>query len=106
MANAHLRRALKVTAGALGVAAGAYAGYAGVTWLRYGHPAPARADDADPLLDRVMPIYDVVERHHVQVAARADIAFAAAGEQDLMALPVARAIFRAREVVLGSERDT
>ena len=40
----------KWTAGALGVAAGTYAVYVGVTWLRYGHPAPASPDDADPLL--------------------------------------------------------
>lgn len=106
MASTHMRSALKWAAGALGVAAGAYAGYVGVTWLRYGHPAPARADDADSLIDRVMPVYDVVERHHVQVAAPADITVAAAGEQDLMALPIVRAIFRAREVVLGSEPGT
>jgi hypothetical protein len=106
MANANKRRALKWTAGAIGVAAGAFAGYAGVTWLRYGHPPLAKGDEADPLLDRFMPAYDIVERHHVQVAADADITFAAACEQDLMAPPVAHAIFRAREVLLGSEPDT
>jgi len=105
MASTHMR-AWKWTAGPLGLAAGAYAGYVGVTWLRYGHPAPATADDADPLLDRFMPVYDVVERHHVHVAAPAAITFASAGEQDLMALPVARAIFKAREVLLGSEPNT
>ena len=91
---------------ALGVAAGAYAGYVGVTWLRYGHPAPASTDDGDVLLDRFMPVYDVVERHHVDVAAPAGITFAAACEQDLMAGPLVRAIFKAREIVLGSEPDT
>ena len=106
MASTHMRSALKWAAGALGIASGAYAGYVGVTWLRYGHPAPARADDADPLLDRFMPAYDVAERHHVHVAAAAEITFTAACEQDLMALPIVRAIFRAREVVLGSDPDT
>jgi hypothetical protein len=91
--------------GALGVAAGAYAGYVGVTWLRYGHPAPASADDGDALLDRFMPVYDVVERHHIDVAAPAGITLAAACEQDLMAGPLVRAIFKAREVILGSESD-
>jgi hypothetical protein len=99
-------RALKWTAGALGVVTGAYASYAGVTWLRYGHPAPASGDDVDPLLDQFMPVYDVAERHHIHVAAPAEITFATACEQDLMALPVVRAIFKAREVVLGSEPDT
>jgi hypothetical protein len=107
MANAHMRRALKWTAGALGgVAAGAYAGYAGVTWLRYGNPAPANADEADSLFDQFMPVYDVADRHHIHVAAPPDVTFAAAGEQDLMALPVVQAIFKAREVLLRSEPDT
>jgi hypothetical protein len=100
-----VRDVLKWAAGALGVAAGAYAGCVGVTWLRYGNPAPASAEGADPPLDRFMPAYDVVERHHIHVAAPAEITFAAAGEQDLMAGPLVRAIFRAREVVLGSEPD-
>jgi hypothetical protein len=52
-----------------------------------------------------MPVSDVVERHHIHVAAPADITLAAAGEQDLMAGPLVRAIFKAREVVLGSEPD-
>lgn len=97
---------LKWTTGALGAAAGAYAAYAGVTWLRYGHTAPPSPDAADPLLDRFIPSYDVAERHHIQVAAPADITFVAACEQDLMAPPVARAIFKAREILLGSEPDT
>ena len=97
-------RALKWTAGAIGVAAGAVTAYAGVTWLRYGHPPLATGDEADPLLDRFMPVYDIVERHHVQVAAGADITFAAACEQDLMAAPVAQEIFRAREVLLAANQ--
>ena len=106
MARAHTRRTLKWAAGAIGAAAGAYAGYAGVTWLRYGHPSPATPDNADPLLDGFVPVYDIVERHHIHVAAPASITFAAACEQDLMTQPVVRAIFKAREVLLGSEANT
>jgi hypothetical protein len=40
------------------------------------------------------------------VAAPADVTFAAACEQDLMAVPLVRAIFKLREIVLGGERDT
>lgn len=101
-----MRHALKWAATALGVAAGAYTGYAGVTWMRYGHPACASAGDRDPLLDRFMPVSEIVERHHVRVSAPADITFAAACDQDLMALPVVQTIFKAREVLLGSEPDT
>jgi len=106
MANAATRDALKWTAGALGVAAGAYAAYAGTTWLRYGQPSHPGVNDVDPVLDRCMPVYDVAERHHIRVAAPAEITFAAACEQNLMAAPVVRAIFKAREIVLGSEPDT
>lgn len=74
--------------------------------LRYGRPAPANAEDADPLLDHVMPVYVVAERHHIHVAAPADATFAAACEQYLMALPVVRAILKGREILLGGEPDT
>jgi hypothetical protein len=105
-ANRRFRTALKWVAGALGVATGAYASCVGVTWLRYGRPSLASADDADPLLDRFIPVYEAAERHHIHIAAPADIAFAAACEQDLMALPVVRAIFKTRELVLGAEPET
>ena len=52
-----------------------------------------------------MPSYDVAERHHIRVSAPAEITLAAAGEADLEQSPIARAIFRAREVMLGSEPD-
>jgi hypothetical protein len=88
------------------MAAAAYATWVGATWLRYGYPAEASPEDADLLLDRFMPIYEVAERHHIRVAAPADVTFAAACEQDLMALPMVRAIFKAREIVLGAEAET
>jgi hypothetical protein len=73
------RMALKWPASAVGLAAGAYAAYTGITWLRYGHTSPpANREDSDPLLDRFMPEYEVPERHHIQVAAPADITFTAA----------------------------
>jgi hypothetical protein len=87
----------------VGVAAGAYGAYAAVTWFRYGRPSRLEPESQDPLLERFMPSCDVAERHHVRVSAPAEITFAAAREADLMESPVARAIFRAREVILGSE---
>ena len=64
-----LRRAFKWSAGAVGFAAAGYATYVGVAWVRYGHPPPAPPEDADALLDRFMPDYEVAERHHIHVAA-------------------------------------
>jgi hypothetical protein len=92
-------------AGAAGVAAAAYAAYAGVTWYRYGRPARAEGEEVDPLLDQFIPEYDVAERHHVRVAASPEITLSAAADIDLQQSPVVRAIFRARELVLGAEPD-
>jgi len=101
----YTREAAAWTAGALAAVAAGYAAYAGAAWLRYGRPRPPHKAAVDPLLDRFMPVYDVVERHHIAVAAPADVVFAAACAQDLMALPVARAIFKTREIVLGARPD-
>jgi hypothetical protein len=52
-----------------------------------------------------MPDYEVAERHHIHVAAPADITFVAACEADLMQSPIIRALFRTRELILGSQPD-
>jgi hypothetical protein len=88
-----------------GLAAAAYAAYAGITWCRYGHPSAPAAGDDDPLLDRFIPEYDVVERHRTLVAAPAAVTFAVAREIDLLGLPLVRPIFKAREVILGATPD-
>jgi hypothetical protein len=85
-----------------GVAGAAYAGYVAAAWLRYGRAAKRDAD-SDELLDRFMPVYDIAERHHLGVAAPADITFAASMEMDLEDSPIIRAIFKGREILLGAE---
>jgi len=82
----------------------AYLTYAGVTWLRYGLPRQAPDGQRDDLLDRFMPVYDVVERQHIAVAAPASVTFDVARTLSLDAVPLARAIFRAREVLLRSHQ--
>ena len=99
------RRIFRVAAAAAGLAVGAYAAYVAVTWSRYGSASPASDDEADTLLDRFMRTYDVAERHHVQVRAPARVTLAAAREQDLCRLPLVRAIFRGRELILRSTPD-
>jgi hypothetical protein len=73
---------------------------------RYGRAAAPEADEADPLMDRVMPAYDIVERHHIRVAAPPAVTFATACDLELNRSPLVRAIFRARERILGSAPDT
>jgi hypothetical protein len=89
----------------VGLAAAGYAAYAGLAWYRYGRVARATPDERDPLLDRFMPEYEVAERHHVRVAAPPEVTLSAAAEADLQRSALVRAIFRARELVLGAKPD-
>jgi hypothetical protein len=83
----------------------AYAALSAATWWRFGQPARPDEAEADPLLDRFLPSYDAVERHHVDVAAPAPITLAAAREQDLQRSAVIRAIFKARELAMRARPD-
>ena len=87
-----------------GVAVAAYGTYVGATWLQYGRRK--RADsrkEADELLDRFMPEYEIAERHRVNVAAPADITFSTACAMDLQDSAMVRAIFKARELLLCAQ---
>jgi hypothetical protein len=88
-------------AASIGLAA-AYATYVGVTWYRYGTRTARRDEESDALLDGFMPAYEITERHHIRVAAPAALTLAVAGELDLQASPVVRAIIRTRELILGA----
>lgn len=94
--------AARYMAAGLGIAAAGYATLAGLAWHRYGKAARAQGDAVDPLLDRFMPEFDVVERHHITVAAPSEVVLAAAKEQDLNGSPVIRAIFKTRAAVMGA----
>jgi hypothetical protein len=106
MSHHRIRTTVRWTTGTLGIAAAAYGAYAAAAWARYGRVVPPDAASADPLLDRFMPAYDIVERHHIRVGAPAEITFAAAREMDLNQSAIVRAIFRSREVLLGAKPDT
>jgi hypothetical protein len=88
----------------IAIGAAGYAAYVGAAWLRYGRPRKARTAESDDLLDRFMPKCDVVERHQIQVAAPADVTFAALMDVDLEDSAVVRTIFKAREIVLGADQ--
>jgi hypothetical protein len=98
-----LGSAVKWLATGASLAAASYAAYAGTRWYRYGDPKPPRDGEEDPLLDRFMPEYEVVERHQIRVAAPPDVTFAAACAMDLRRSGVTRALMRGREMILGSE---
>lgn len=96
-----LRRAARLAAGGVGLAALGYAAWTAAAWYRYGHAAKAEGAAADPLLDHFMPEFDVVERHHIAVDAPQELTMAAAREQRLDRSPVIRAIFKTRTMVMG-----
>ena len=101
-----IRTSLRCTAAALGAAASGYLTYVAVTWSRYGKTARPNALDHDHLLDRFMPTYEVVERHHIHVAAPAAVTLAVARDTDLLANPAVRAIISRRELLLGARRTS
>lgn len=95
----------RTLAGLAGAAAAAYPVYVGTAWLRYGHARQRGRDASDDLLDRFMPAPDIDERHSVQIAAPADVTFAALMDLDLEDSPIIRAIFKGRELLLGAEPE-
>jgi len=97
------RRAAYGMASLLGLGAASFGVYVAVSWLRYGRAAPAVTEDADATLDRFMPEYEIVERHHVNVSAPAHHTFGALLNMDLEDSQVIRAIFRGRELLLGAD---
>jgi hypothetical protein len=89
----------------LGFSTLSYAAYAGLTWLRFGHPKPSKDDERDELLDRFMPDYEIAERHHARVCAPAAITLDAACEMDLQQSAIVRLIFKTREWVMRADPD-
>lgn len=57
--------------------------------------------EASPL-DRFMPRWDVRERFELAVDAPADLVLRTACEFDMQSLPLVKAVFRLREVMMGS----
>jgi hypothetical protein len=104
-AKRFVRLAPRIIAAGVGLAAAGYAAYVANAWRTDGEPPSPRADERDELLDQFIPVYDVVERHRIRVAAPATAVFAAACEQDLQQSGLVRAIFRTRELVLGASGD-
>jgi hypothetical protein len=82
-----------------------WAAYAGMAWIRYGRAKrPTTPEETDLLLDQFMPEYEVADCHQISVDAPVELTFAAATNLDLQQSATIRAIFRARELILGSEQ--
>jgi hypothetical protein len=102
-ATTPLRVAVGGIAGTAAAALVGYAACAGTAWARFGHATPARSkDEEDTLLDEFMPLYDIVERHHIGVAATADVTLGVARDMNVFDSQIVRAIFKGRELLLGA----
>src|SRR5688572_11538546 len=82
-----------------GLAVGTDATFVRVTWFRYGRVPRSDPEEHDNLLERFMPVFDVAERHHLEVAAPASVAVAVARDRDLFESRVVRTIFKGRELI-------
>jgi hypothetical protein len=100
-----VRSGLRLAGMTSAIAGAGYATYVAFTWARYGHVTPPTLSQRDDLLDRFMPAYEVAERHQIRVSAPAAITLAAAQDNDLARSPMIRAIFKARETILGAAAD-
>ena len=87
--------------GAAAAGGALYLGHAAAAWIRYGHVKPG---EGDPLLDAALPDYEVAERHHIRVAAPAEVVFAAGCDLNFEDSRIVRLLFRARELALGGTR--
>lgn len=99
-----VRQVVRWAGAAAGLAVGAYAASAAATWLGYGRERrPADPAARDEWLDRFMPDCEVAERHHVRVDAPAATALAAAQQINLSDSAIVRAVFKGREIFMGSQ---
>jgi hypothetical protein len=94
-------RATRLIGGGAVAAAVFGLGYVATSWLRYGR-VPKKRGEAPTLLDRFLPTFEVMERHQTRVAAPVEATYAAARAMSLAESPVVRAIFRGRELLMGS----
>jgi hypothetical protein len=103
--NERVASTAKWVGAAAGFAAVSYAASVATTWLRYGRGAAPVAGERESLLDRFMPLYEVVICHQTHIAAPPDITLAAAKDHDLFASAVVRGVVRTRELALRVRRD-
>ena len=101
MTSRYLKIGQALIAGA-GLAAAGYAGL--VAWNRFRYGKVCRRGETGGLLDRFIPSPEILEHHHTDIAAPADVVMEAARSLTLLQSPVIRGIFKMRELaLLGAE---
>ncbi len=92
------RRGAAALGASLGAGALGYATYVAKTWHAYGRRGAGGASAPGDILDGFMPDCEISERHAVEVAAPADVTFAAARAMDVNRAALVRAIFAVRSL--------
>jgi hypothetical protein len=90
---------LRTVAGGLALVTVPYAAYVASTWYGYGRRCARSSrpgSRAGSLIERFMPVWEVAERHEIQVDAPAEYTFAAARDMDVHRSTLVRAIFGLR----------
>ena len=96
-----MKKAARWLAIGAGLVASTYCAYVGATWYRYGRNRTSAGDDA--LLNKVLPDFDVAERHQIQIHAPADLVMSTAVHSELDQSFAVQAIFRSRELIFGGQ---
>ena len=88
-----------------GVAAVGYVALMAFNYWRYGKAAVTHRPGQDLLLDRYIPVPEVVEQHNIAINAPPDVVLATAKKMELLNSPMIRAIIKLRELAMGGAPD-
>jgi hypothetical protein len=101
-------RSIGLIRGAAVIAGAAALGYAGLVARnrsQYGKVNHVAEPGTDELLDAFIPAPEVLEHHHIAIAAPADVTLAAARDMRFLDSPFVRALVKAREWAMGGTPD-
>jgi hypothetical protein len=99
------RRVALILVAVIGAASLAYTIYFVTTWIKYGKTARNASAPNGELLDQFLPAYDVSERHEARVDAPASVTYQVGKEVDPNRSPLVRAIFQARQSLMGGKGE-
>jgi hypothetical protein len=92
--------------GAAAILAGAaYGGLVAYNRWTYGRRKSSIEAGRDSLLDRFIPDPEVLEHHHIDINAPADLVLTTAKNMRMLDSPIIRGIIRMREIALGGQPD-
>ena len=82
-----------------------YGVYVVAAWISYGKVTRDAPTPNGVLLDRFLPTYEVSERHEARVDAPASLTYEVGKEADPNRSPLVRAIFQARQSLMGGQGE-